>query len=45
MEVYDSDYYGENGAEAVITQRNKPGSDSSFDYEEPGGTIYIIFQS
>ena len=44
MDVYDSDYYGENGEEAVISQRNRPKSDSSFDYEEPGGTLKIIFR-
>ena len=39
MDVYDSDYdYGGN-EEAVIPPKKKPESDSSFDYDEPDGTL------
>lgn len=42
MDVYDSDYYGGN-EEAVIPQKNKPQSDSSFEYDDHGGSPWVIF--
>ena len=40
MDAYDSEYYGENGQ-----QKNKPGSDSSFDYVDHGGTLCLCMNN